>query len=204
MQKDFVPSVRQYIEMFTIKFILRFPETALEDPNFSKVLLDPKSHKPQVSSSLLIVAGYILVSDLDTPNAVTYKRKIYEQMLGFVTSNSAYSRCVAQYFIVRGQKDRQFGAAFMPSGVQPILDYLNSSKDVQKMLTKYSKDLDGYERLCLNRDGVDLVLSTKINKEGEFVGLPLIEALKTLTTEVMTEYRKEDYIPIERKDWWKE
>lgn len=72
------------------------------------------------------------------------------------------------------------------------------------MLKKYSKDLDGYERLCLNRDGVDLVLSTKINKEGEFVGLPLIEALKTLTTEVMTEYRKEDYIPIERRDWWKE
>lgn len=102
LQRDYVPSVRQYIEMFTIKFMLRFPDIACEDPSFSLVLLDPKSHKTQVSSSLLIVAGYILVSDLDTPNAVTFKRKIYEQMLGFVTSNSAYSRCVAQYFIMRG------------------------------------------------------------------------------------------------------
>ena len=50
---------------------------------------------------------------------------------------------------------------------------------------------------------MDVVLSVKISQEGEFVGVPLIETLRTITTEVMCEYRREDYIPIERKDWWK-
>jgi len=43
----------------------------------------------------LIVAGFVLYSNLDTPNAVSFKRKIYEELLGFTTSNSAHSRCVA-------------------------------------------------------------------------------------------------------------
>ena len=51
----------------------------------------------------------------------------------------------------------------MPSGVQPILDYLSQSKDARKMFTKYATDFEGYERLCLNNDGVDVVLSTKIS-----------------------------------------
>ena len=50
---------------------------------------------------------------------------------------------------------------------------------------------------------MDVVLSVRISQEGEFVGVPLIETLRTITTEVMCEYRREDYIPIERKDWWK-
>ena len=72
------------------------------------------------------------------------------------------------------------------------------------MFKKYAKDFDGFEGLCLRNDGVDIVLSTKISIEGEYVGVPLIETLRTLTTEVMSEYRREDYVPIERKDWWKE
>ena len=183
---------------------MRFPDIALDDPRFSATLLDPKAHRAQVSASLLIVSGYILCSQLNTPNAVNFKRKIYEQMIGFTTSNGAHSRCVAQYFIMRMQSDQQFGAAFMPSGVQPILDYLAQSRDAKKMFTKYAKDFDGYERLCLANDGVDVVLSTSISKEGEYISEPLIQTLRTITTEVMCEYRHEDYIPIERKDWWKE
>lgn len=91
----------------------------------------------------------------------------------------------------------------MPSGVKPILEYLEKSRDVQRMFKKYAKDFDGFEQLCLHSDGVDVVLSTRISKEGEYVGAPLIETLRTLTTEVMCEYRKEDHIPLEKKDWWK-
>ena len=149
LKQDYVPSIRQYIEIFTIKFILRFPDIALEDPRFSTTLLDPKAHRAQVSASLLVVAGYILCSQLNTANAVNFKRKIYEQMIGFTTSNSAHSRCIAQFFLLRLQSDQQFGAAFMPSGVQPLLDYLAQSKDATKMFKKYAKDFDGYERLCL-------------------------------------------------------
>ena len=78
IRHDFVPSIRQYIEIFAIKFILCFPDVALEDPKFSKTLLDPKAHKAQVSASLLIIAGYALCSPLASANAVNFKRKIYE------------------------------------------------------------------------------------------------------------------------------
>ena len=92
----------------------------------------------------------------------------------------------------------------MPSGIQPILDYLNSSSEVKKMFTKYAMDLDGFERLCLGQEGVDVVLSTKISHEGEYVSQPLVETLKVITTEVLCDYRREDYIPLDRRDWWKE
>ena len=101
LKEDCVPAIRQYMEIYTIKFMLSFPDVAIEGENFSKVLLDPKKHKAQISASLLIVSGFILVSNLETPNAVNFKRKIYDQMLGFCTSNSAHSRCIAQYFIMR-------------------------------------------------------------------------------------------------------
>ena len=71
------------------------------------------------------------------------------------------------------------------------------------MFQRYAKDFGGFERLCLGQDGVDVVLGSRISQEGEFVGVPLIETLRTITSEVMCEYRREDYIPIERKDWWK-
>lgn len=45
IKKDFVPSIRQYIEIFSIKFMLRFPDVALEDPQFYSCLLDPKAHR---------------------------------------------------------------------------------------------------------------------------------------------------------------
>ena len=37
-----VPSVRQYMEIFAIKFILRFPDDTLSDTAFYKTLLDPQ------------------------------------------------------------------------------------------------------------------------------------------------------------------
>ena len=204
IKKDFVPSVRQYIEIFSIKFMLRFPDVALDDPEFHSCLLDPKVHKPQVSASLLVVSGYILCSPLESANAVSYKRKIFEQIVGFTTSNNAHSRCIAQYFVMKVQADSQFGAAFIPSGVMPIIEYLTTSKDVQSVFKKYTGDFKGFEKLCLHQDGVDVILSTRINKEGEYVALPLIETLRAITTESISEYRKkDDNIPIEKKDWWK-
>ena len=42
-----------------------------------------------------------------------------------------------------------------------------------------------------------------MSPEGEHIGPNLIEELMKMTTELMTWYRHEDEIPIERKDWWK-
>lgn len=104
-----LPSIRQYIEIFIIKFVLKFPDLALSDPQFYKILLDPKVTKPQISASLLMIVGTILTSELNTPTAVSFKKRIFESLLSFAVSNSAHSRCVAHYFLVKLQSDKQFG-----------------------------------------------------------------------------------------------
>ena len=42
LKLNHVPSVRQYVELFTLKFVVRFPDVALADPKFFTTLLDPK------------------------------------------------------------------------------------------------------------------------------------------------------------------
>jgi hypothetical protein len=65
---------------------------------FVKTLLDPNL-KPQVASSFLMIAGLALTKNIAEANAVSLKQKIYENIAGFMTSNSAHIRCLAQYFI---------------------------------------------------------------------------------------------------------
>lgn len=52
-----------------MKFVLRFPEVCLNDAKFFKILLDPKITKPALASSMLLVVGFVLTSELNTPNA---------------------------------------------------------------------------------------------------------------------------------------
>ena len=124
-----LPTVRMYMEIFAVKFVLAFPDITLNDPEFVKTLLDPNIRQ-QVSGSLLQIAGYILLSELNTADVVAHKRKIFEHFVGFSCSNSAHCRCTAHYFLIKLQADKQFGRAFMPTSLLPLLEYLERSKDV--------------------------------------------------------------------------
>jgi len=46
IKQNNLSSIRQYIEVFLIKFILKFPDLALSDPAFFQILLDPKVTRP--------------------------------------------------------------------------------------------------------------------------------------------------------------
>jgi len=59
-----LPSIRQHIEVFAVKFCLRFPDVTLSDPKFFSTLLDPKLSKPQVVASFLMIVGFILTHEL--------------------------------------------------------------------------------------------------------------------------------------------
>ena len=61
IKQSHIPSIRQYIEIFTISFCLSFPEVTICGPSFMATLLDPNV-KPQVSSSYLMIAGYCMVN----------------------------------------------------------------------------------------------------------------------------------------------
>ena len=62
--------------------------------------------------------------------------------------------------------------------------------------------MDELEQM-LARDGVELVLCHRLTEHGEFVGEPFVETLRSITTEVISEYRREDFRPPEKKDFWK-
>jgi len=38
---------------------------------------------------------------------------------------------------------------------------------------------------------------------GEYIGKPVVEAIKVAISEMLSEYRAADITPIEKKDWWK-
>jgi len=91
----------------------------------------------------------------------------------------------------------------MSSGVQPIIDYLNAAKDVQKMIGKYSVIISTLEFSVKSQEGVHVTLNHKIDKYGEFISKSFIETLREITTECITELRSNDSIPIDREDYWK-
>jgi len=58
-----LPPVRQYLEVFAVKFCLMYPDVALADPEFFKVLLDTNM-KPAVAGTMMIIAGSVLINPL--------------------------------------------------------------------------------------------------------------------------------------------
>ena len=62
--------------------------------------------------------------------------------------------------------------------MKPVFDYMNTSKDSKRMFAKYTKDLDLFTQMVHKEEGVDLILTTKLNEAGEFIGQPLIDALR--------------------------
>lgn len=85
----------------------------------------------------MVIAGYILTTPLNVANEIQLKRNIFESLAGFLTSNSAHSRCVAQYFIYELQSNpNQSYRAFIPEGMMPLVNFLNNNKDVKKLMHK--------------------------------------------------------------------
>ena len=58
--------------------------------------------------------------------------------------------------------------------------------------------------MCLAQGGLNLLLSTKLDPYGEFIGENLIDTLRSITAEELTFQRGQDRQFIDRKDFWKE
>ncbi|CDW83820.1 rrna methylase family [Stylonychia lemnae] len=196
-------SVRQFIEIVAIKFTKMYPELSIENPLFIKTLLDPNI-KPQVASSFLVIAGYILTQPLNVVNEIQLKHKIFESLSGFLTSNSAHARCVAQYFIYELQANpNQSYRSFIPEGMKSLMNFLNLNKDVKKLMAKQRIEVDRIQTVVENLKGVHVVLSTQIDSQGEFLSVPFVEKMREVLSVGISEIRKQDFQPIDREDLWK-
>jgi hypothetical protein len=85
-----------------------------------------------MQASLMIIAGFSLLGTKSVHTA--FRKQIFDQMVGFATSNSAHVRCVSQYFILQFSK---LEPGLVGSGVMPLVQYLRDAKDVKKMMAKY-------------------------------------------------------------------
>ncbi len=105
-----LPTVRHYIEVVAIRFSLAHPGLVLEDPKFIKSLLSPNM-KFTVASSYLVIVGFVMTRLSHSAivggssTVVQMKQRLLEHMSGFLTSNGAHVRCVAQYFMHLISKD---------------------------------------------------------------------------------------------------
>lgn len=57
--------------------------------------------------------------------------------------------------------------------------------------------------MCLQPGGLTLILSTKLDPFGEFIGEHLIETLRSITAEELTCMRTQDIQFIDKRDFWK-
>ena len=127
LKQNHLQNIRQYMECFTIKFVMRYPQLTLnETSKFYETCLETQAAKPQLSASLLLVAGYVLLHT-DPSNCVVFKRKIFDKLVGYTGSNSAHCRSIAQYFIIK-LSDNEPG--LIGSALQPMMKYLQEAKDV--------------------------------------------------------------------------
>jgi predicted SAM-dependent methyltransferase len=201
-----LPSIRSYIEIVMVRFALMYPQYSVEDPTFVRTLLDPNV-KANVASSHLTIAGFVMTK-LSSNTHVLLKQRLLEHMSGFLTSNGAHVRCVAQYFIHSvTTKDPQI-KAMLPSGILPLIEYLSKNKDTQKVIVRYEEEISKMENILdkSSQGGVTVVLSTPIDVQGEFLSKPFVDKIKELTTEVMSDIRNrgEAVHPVKRENQWME
>jgi hypothetical protein len=206
-----LPSIRSYLEIVMIKFALMYPSYSIEDPAFVRNLLDPNV-KATVAPSHLVIAGFVmnkLTSDSSVlSNGLLLKQRLMEHMSGFLTSNGAHVRCIAQYFIhTLLTKDQQM-KSLLPQGIIPMVEFLSKNKDCQKVIKRYNEEIQRMESV-LNESslgGVRIVLGTPIDQQGEFLSQPFVERIKEVTTEIMSAIRNHGdlVVPVKRENLWLE
>jgi len=91
----------------------------------------------------------------------------------------------------------------MPTGALPLIQYLENAKEVKTLMKKYDKIMESFNLLTYSKSGLQGILTTKMDKNGEYIGAPIVDAIKAAITEMQSEYRAADTVPSEKKDWWK-
>lgn len=170
-----VPAIRQYMEIFAIKFTTMYPELSVEQHLLSTVL--DTNIKNQVSSSYLLVSGYILDS-LKEPGL---KKRVFDKIVGFCTSMQAHPRSIAQYFVLKTLNDPVF-ETFVEPGLEVIIDYMRRNKDTQKILEKFTEAMSGKDKYLSGKGDVCSILCERMDEFGEYVSEPFIETLKGIVS----------------------
>jgi len=91
----------------------------------------------------------------------------------------------------------------MPTGALPLIQYLENAKEVKTLMKKYDKIMESFNLLTYSKSGLQGILTTKMDKNGEYIGAPIVDAIKAAISEMQSEYRAADTVPSEKKDWWK-
>lgn len=58
------------------------------------------------------------------------------------------------------------------------MNYLNYSRDVKKIMNKEGEEIKKMENIIETMRGVEIVLSTQIDFNGEFLSVPYVEKMK--------------------------
>lgn len=81
--------------------------------------------------------------------ATHFKKQIFDSLIGFCTSNSAHTRCMAQYFVRLMFEDSLF-RPFIPQGHEILLTYFDKCKTISKILKKYAAEVAKLSALVMD------------------------------------------------------
>jgi hypothetical protein len=90
------------------------------------------------------------------------KQRLLDHMSGFLTSNGAHVRCIAQYFVHQLCTKDATIKGLMPQGMHKLVEYLVKNKDCQKVIKRYSDEIDRM-LIVLNLGGAKAILATAID-----------------------------------------
>ena len=116
LKMNCTPTIRHLKEVFAIRLYEMYPELIEGIPE--------ENVKPQVSSSYIMIGGYMLSKGTDQ-----FRQEMQKYFLKFAVSSSPHPRCLAQYFL-QGAKDLQ--------------KYFKDTKDVRKLLDKIKVELANF------------------------------------------------------------
>lgn len=60
----------------------------------------------------------------------------------------------------------------------PLVRFLIDNRDVKKLIAKEKIDIDRIQEVVENLKGVQVVLSTQIDSQGEYLSVPFVDKIK--------------------------
>lgn len=188
LQSPISSFVRFYLEKLIVNLGIRSGNvvTALLCPNLKDI-----DCKAQFGSSVIFIAGALLAKGTEYA--------VFRPLITpFLVSNVALLRRTAHFVFMhyRAQRGDLEGCS---ESLQRVLDFMQVNSECKRMQTSLSKEFEDYCRL--GEVGLAVVAQAQLNEFGNFVPDPILDRIDSVTADLMSESRAEDF-SLRIEEFW--
>eukprot|EP01022_Parablepharisma_sp_SALTPOND_P003653 TRINITY_DN1149_c0_g1_i1.p1 TRINITY_DN1149_c0_g1~~TRINITY_DN1149_c0_g1_i1.p1 ORF type:complete len:1845 (+),score=209.38 TRINITY_DN1149_c0_g1_i1:7722-13256(+) len=182
LEPNNAPILRNYLEIATVKLAEEFPNEVLEQ------IIFPAMRSFKMSVQMRASAVFIGSIIMDRVKDDKLKVEVLKNLIGYVGSHSAFSRTLAQVYIVKyadklSENDKGL--------LNPYFNYVKGDKSSSKMAEKVTKLLTEMNQM-IDKTSAEMILSSPINDFGEFLSTIYIESVKAAIGSVISLYKEDE------------